>query len=111
MLLTSVPKSDIYTVIQFPTIENILGHCIQRYLCVAYKNLIIVTKSASLMLSNYIEHFVDKFLVELPSTELRWYGFEGHDHAPPLASPKWWMMVDTTAWFINHITPLIEFIH
>ncbi len=45
MVPTSVPKSDICAIIQFLTLENVLGHKIHYSLCAAYKNLNTVTKS------------------------------------------------------------------
>ncbi len=45
MVLTLVPKSDLCAIVQFLTLENVLGHEIHCSLCAAYKNQNIVTKS------------------------------------------------------------------
>ncbi len=45
MVLMSVPKSDIHTIIQFHKLENVPRHKIHCRLCAVYKNLNIVMKS------------------------------------------------------------------
>ncbi len=100
-----VPKSEICTVIQFLTPENVPGYEIHCHLCAAYKNLNIVTKSTvNCSVKSFKEGWMSTDEKVCSSSPPGSVNDETIAIMHVLSEENWWQTVHNIEWTVNFIT-------